>query len=72
MQRSHPRYITSREQVIDPETGTVLYDREQPIPYEDAVKYGVIKDVRSHGKARDRQRRHEQDRSIQSSENREG
>ena len=44
MQSSHPKYITSREQIIDPETGSVLYDREVPIPWADAVKYGVVDD----------------------------
>ncbi len=41
MQSSQPKYITSMDQIHDPETGQLLYDRGQAVPYADAVKYGL-------------------------------
>ncbi len=42
MQSSHPRYITSGTDVVDPDTGTVLYAAETPIPWAEAVKHGLV------------------------------
>lgn len=59
VQSSHPKYITSREPVVDPETGNVLYDREQPILWEEAVRHGLVADVpaRSERKSRNTARK---------------
>jgi len=59
MQSSHPRYITSREPVVDPENGDVLYDRDVPIPWEEAVRFGLVADepARSTPRSRNTARR---------------
>ncbi len=42
MQSSHPAYITSEDRVIDPETGQLLYDRGHQIPWNEAVRLGIV------------------------------
>ncbi len=42
MQSAQPNYITSQVSLKDPETGEVLYEAGTPIPYDIAVRHGLI------------------------------
>lgn len=59
----------AERQIIDPASGEVLYEPGDAVSDDDAIRFGLTK-RRARRPARDTARRHENDRAIDSSEDR--